>query len=441
MLSSPAQLIGGSVSNFTKWILVGLLTSASCSSPDEEAEASKNVEGDLEVSAPETSSARTDAEIQATARAIHDRVLVLDAHADIEIPDNLSRYAGPDGMSRVAPVKLHAGGVDAVVVAAAVGPGPRDEAGFVEARQQADAEVAAIHAQVADATTKTVLATSAEAIVEAHENGQVAMILGFQNARILGLDPKGVDEFHAAGVRVFALTHMGHNDFADSSRPVYNGETSSYEPDAEHGGLSELGVAAIQRINDLGAVVDISQLSKQAALQAIELSRAPVLATHSNVQALTNVRRNLSDEEIDRIGATGGVIHVAAFRGYLFDSNDPELDRRIRETRTEHGLPQKYDYPFELYWEIEGCEAQQAYTGAISDLLGEGSAEVVVNHIDYIVDRIGIDHAGIGNDFNHGGGIAGFIDASGALVVTEALVRRGYTRLRLKRSGVQTSCV
>ncbi len=381
----------------------------------------------------QTLQAATEAEIKAHARAIHERVLVLDAHADIEIPDNLSRYAGPDGMSRVAPLKLHAGGVNAVVVAAAVGPGPRDEAGFAEARRQAEAEVEAILAQVADVTTNTVLATSADAIVKAHASGTTAMILGFQNARILGLEPQGVDEFYASGVRVFALTHMGHNDFADSSRPVYIGETSSYEPDAEHGGLSALGVAAIKRVNDLGAMVDVSQLSKQALLQTIELSRAPVLATHSNVQALTNVRRNLSDEEIDRIGATGGVIHVAAFRGYLFDSNDSELDRQIRELRTEHGLPQKYDYPFELYWEIEGYEAQQAYTGAISHLLGEGSADVVVDHIDYIVNRIGVDHVGIGNDFNHGGGIAGYIDASGARVVTEALLRRGYLEVEIEK--------
>ncbi len=173
--------------------------------------------------------------------------------------------------------------------------------------------------------------------------------------------------------------------------------------------------------------MDVSQLSRQAVLQAIDLSRTPVVATHSNVQALTNVRRNLSDEEIDRIGETGGVIHVAAFRGYLFDSNDVALDRRIRDVRTAHGLPQKYDYPFELYWEIEGMDAQRAYTGAISELLGPGSADVIIDHIDYIVKRIGIDHVGIGNDFNHGGGIEGFTDASGARIITKALVRRGYT--------------
>ena len=118
------------------------------------------------------------------------------------------------------------------------------------------------------------------------------MILGLQNALILGTEVSAVDHFFAAGVRVFALTHMGHNLFADSSRPLFDAELGSREPDAEHGGLSNLGRSAIQRINALGGVVDISQLSKQAALQAMTVSKTPVIASHSNAWALTNVSRN-----------------------------------------------------------------------------------------------------------------------------------------------------
>ncbi len=366
-------------------------------------------------------------DMQAQAQAIHDRVLVLDAHADIELPDSPSRYAGDDGVSRVAPEKMRAGGVDAVVMSVAVGPGPRDADGYAAARATAEGELAAIHALVADPSSNSVLARSAGEVVSAHDQGSIVLILGFQNARILGSDVAALDGFFDAGVRVFALTHMGHNDFADSSRPVYNGATSSYEDDAEHGGLSPLGIEAIQRINALGGVVDVSQLSRQATLQVLELSSAPVIASHSNVQALSNVRRNLSDEELDRIGELGGVIHIAAFGGYLFDSSNEELDRRIIEARRSAGLPDEYDYPYELYWEIEEFEAQQAYVGAISAILGPGSVETLIDHIDYVVARIGIEHVGIGNDFNHGGGIKGFDDASGALNVTLGLLERGYS--------------
>ena len=356
----------------------------------------------------------------------HDRLLVLDAHADIELADAPTRYARPDGVSRVDPSLMAEGGVDAVVMAIGVGPGPRDAAGVAEARTRADAELAAVQALAADPATNTVIATSAGAVTSTVASGKMALILGFQNARSLGKDVDAIDTFYNAGVRVFALTHMGHNDFADSSRPVYIGEKKAYEPEAEHGGLSDLGREAVKKLNALGAVIDVSQLSKQATLQVLDQSTAPVIASHSNVQALSNVRRNLSDEEIDRIGENGGVIHVAAFRGYLFDSNDENLHNRIVAARREAGLPDKYDYPYELYWEIEGYENQVAYTSAISEILGPGDVEAIVDHIHYIVKRIGFDHVGIGNDFNHGGGIEGFSDASGARVITDALVRRGY---------------
>jgi membrane dipeptidase len=372
-------------------------------------------------------------DIRVRAQQVHDEVLVIDAHADIEIPGAPSRYAGSDGVSRVAPEKLRAGGVDAVVMAVAVGPGPRDATGYAEARATADAEVSAVRQLVSDPASNAVLAKSADDIVNAHAAGQVALVLGFQNARILGREVAVIDDFYEVGVRVFALTHMGHNDFADSSRPVYDGATGTYEPDAEHRGLSALGEQAIKRVNALGGVVDVSQLSRQATLQVLKLSSAPVIASHSNVQALSNVRRNLSDEEIDRIGETGGVIHVAAFRGYLFDSSDQALDARIRHARLAAGLPEAYDYPYELYWELEGLEAQQAYVGTISDILGPGRIDDMLKHIDYIVARIGIDHVGIGNDFNHGGGIEGFEDASGALNVTAGLLAKGYSTADIRK--------
>ena len=378
-------------------------------------------------STPEDSDADVAAAASAPSAAqIHAQVLVLDAHADIELPAKPSRYAGADGESRVSPAKLQAGGVDAVVMAIAVGPGPRDPAGVLTARARADAELAAVRALAGDPANNAVIARSPDDLEAAHDAGRTALILGFQNARMLGTDVAGIDDFFAAGVRVFALTHMGHNDFADSSRPVYNGDTGGYEVEAEHGGLSPLGVAAIARINMLGGIVDVSQLSRDATMQVLELSTAPVIASHSNVKALTNVRRNLSDEEIDRIGALGGVINVAGFGGYLFDSADAALHEGIVAARRAAGLPDAYDYPYELYWEIEDETTQATYIGAIRDLIGPGDVEVMLDHIDYLVERIGVDHVGFGNDFNHGGGIKGFEDASGARVLTDGLLKRGY---------------
>ena len=363
----------------------------------------------------------------AQAKAIHDSALTLDAHADIEIPGKPSSYVGSDGLSKVAPSKMHAGGLDAVVMAIAVGPMPRNTSGYAAAKALAQTKLEAVRALAGDIANNSVITVSTDELIAAHNEGKSALILGFQNALILGTEIDGINTLYNSGVRVFALTHMGHNDFADSSRTLFDGKTKTREPDAEHGGLSTLGKAAIKRINALGGIMDISQLSSQAALQAIELSISPVIASHSNVRALTSVSRNLSNEEIDRIGATGGVIHIAPFRGYLFDSSDPDMDKNIRAIRKESGVDEDYLYPFELYWEIEDNIVKKDFITSISTQLGPIGLKEMLDHLDYIAKRIGVDHVGIGTDFNHGSGIEGFDDASEALNVTIELLKRGYS--------------
>jgi membrane dipeptidase len=367
------------------------------------------------------------------AQDIHTAALTIDAHADIEVPGKPSAYVGEDGLSQVEPAKMQAGGLNAVVMSVAVGPMPRNEEGYAGARSLAETKLAAVRALAADPLNNAVIPVNADELVAAHQNGKSALILGFQNALILGNDVSALDYFYNAGVRVFALTHMGHNDFADSSRPLFNGETGKHEADAEHGGLSPLGVAAIEKINALGGIVDISQLSKQAALQVMELSSTPVIASHSNVRTLTNVSRNLTDEEIDRIGAIGGVIHVAPFRGYLFDSSDPQFDIDLRAVRREAGVAEDYLYPFELYWEIDDLEVKSSFLKNVSELIGPLSLDDMLNHIDYIAQRIGVDHVGIGTDFNHGSTIPGYKDASEALNVTVGLLKRGYSEEDIKK--------
>ena len=322
---------------------------------------------------------------------------------------------------------MRAGGLDAVVMAAAVGPKPRTAAGYVEARAIAESELSAIVDLAADPANQVILATTTDMLLEAHRAGQRAVILGLQNALILGRKVNAIDDFFAAGVRVFALTHMGHNAFADSSRPLFDAALGTREATAEHGGLSDLGRAAIQRINALGGIVDISQLSEQAALQAMTVSTTPVIASHSNARALTNVSRNLSDEELDAIAATGGVVHIAPFAGYLFDSSDPKLDAAIRSVRRNAGIDEDYLYPFELYWEIKDAAIKTEFLTAVRGLLGPIDLDTMLDHLDYVAKRIGVDHVGIGTDFNHGSGIDGYQDASDALNVTLGLVHRGYS--------------
>lgn len=357
----------------------------------------------------------------AAAKAVHDAVLVLDGHADVLLPDTPKRYYLPDGGKRTSFERLQAGGVDAVVFSIAVGPGPDTPEGDAKARQDADAKLEAVRAWLAAAGDEAGLALSADEVERLHGEGKVAVLLGFQNARILGTDLSAFDRFHEAGVRIAGLNHAGHNAFSDSSRP------QAGEPVERHGGLSELGKQAVRRFNDLGVLIDVSQLTPAAVKQTLELSRAPVVASHSNARALIDNTRNLSDDELDAIKAGGGVVLVTPFKPYLRVASDGER-ARIAALREEYGLAG--DYRASAY---EGAEAlDEERRGRLQDALklAEPKATVsdLVDHVDYIARRIGVEHVGIGSDFDHGAGIEGFDSPADAANVTAELLRRGYDR-------------
>jgi len=373
------------------------------------------------------------AEMVNNAVIIHDRTLVLDAHVDIVMPTTSPIYLSEDGRSKTEISKLESGGTKAVVMTLAVPPGPRTPEGDVKARLEMNHQLAAVRTLVKENSEKLMFATSSAQIVTAHQSNKISIILGFQNARALKRDINSIDFFYQQGVRIFGLNHIGHNDFSDSSRPFFNGDTGVYEPAFEHNGLSDLGVSAVTRINELGALLDVSQMSKSATIQAVNLSTAPVIASHSNVRAISDVSRNLSDEEIDLIASKGGVICVSPFRAYLLDYSDPAFVDRIKTVRREAGISEIYSYPFELYWEIDDSEKKLAFLQAMSDTLGPAGLKDLLRHIDYIVNRVGINHVGIGSDFNHGGGINGYADAAWAMNITIGLYNKGYSENEIQK--------
>jgi membrane dipeptidase len=328
---------------------------------------------------------QANAALEKRARALHARLLVLDSHTDILLPETVSQYGEKDGTSHTSLAKLKSGGVSAVVFALAVGPGPRDAAGVQAARAEVNAKRAAIDDFIRDSGGSAALASKSREVEALHKAGKIAIIPGFLNARSLGSDLGALDELYRQGVRVLGLTHAGNNDWADSSRPGAGAAE-------EHGGLSPLGKQAIPRLNDLGIIVDVSQLTTAGLTQVLQLTRAPVLATHSGVRALVDSARNLSDAEIDAIGRNGGAIHVPAFNAYL--SKAP----------ADSSAPR-----------------------------GKATVSNLVDQIDYIVKRIGIDHVGIGTDFNHGAGIEGFQSEADAPNVTIELVARGYTEAQIRK--------
>ncbi|THD54143.1 membrane dipeptidase [Phenylobacterium sp.] len=350
------------------------------------------------------------AQASSPAAQIHRRVLTLDSHVDVLLPKT------PPATPQAGLSQLRAGGVDAVVLAVFAPTGPPTPEGYAAARTEALAKIAAIKALVRDNPQDAELALGAADVRRIVGLGKIAVLVGFLNAYWLNGDVAEFDKLYAQGVRVAGLAHAGNNAFADSSRP----QAGAGEP---NGGLSEAGKAAVQRLNDLGVLVDVSQLTPKGVFQTLQISRAPVVATHSDVRALVDATRNLSDVEIDAIAKQGGVIQVTPFNAYLV-TRPAGYEAKVAALRQQYGLaPASGDQGLATL----DAAKQAAFMDAYRALYPRASLKQYVDHIDYIAKRVGVDHVGIGSDFNHGAGITGFADESEAPNVTRELVARGYT--------------
>jgi membrane dipeptidase len=382
----------------------------------------------LAASAACAAASLSDADIDAKARAIDARILKIDAHTDVLLPGAPELNYAPGHTSRTDLDNLTRGGIGAIAFAIAVGPGPRTPDGIKAARAEADAKLAWIKAFVNDHPDRVALASSANDIERIHAAGKIAIIESFLNARSLGTDVSGIDVFYHDGVRLFGLTHAGNNEFADSSRPTD-------DPAIEHHGLSSLGRQAVATLNRLGVIIDVSQLTPDGVLQTISLSKAPIIASHSDVRALVDNTRNLSDPELDAIKKNGGVVHVTAFNPYLRPLS-PDFYVKGATLRQKYGLPPAARHGpigIEAGMDALSPDKLKAFLSEFRELMPKATLGDYVDHIDYLVKHIGIDHVGIGTDFNHGAGIVGFNDESEAPNLTRELVRRGYSEEQIRK--------
>ncbi|TCS15342.1 membrane dipeptidase [Caulobacter sp. BK020] len=357
---------------------------------------------------------------QPDAAAIHARALVLDSHVDVPLDLGVGPHeAGVDGDGQIDLPKLERGQVDAAVLAAFVPQGPRTPEGYAKARADADTKLAAIRAIAERHPDRAVLALSAADVEAAAKAGKRAIIVGFLNAYPFGESLEPIDAYYRAGVRSFGFVHAGNNAYADSSRP------SGAGPKVEWGGLSTLGKAAVGKLNDLGIIIDVSQLTPDGVFQTLKLSRAPVVASHSGVQGAVDAPRNLSDAELDAIEANGGVVQIVAFGPYLVKPG-PDFAAKVAPIRVQFGLPAAYAKTSDGT-ETLTPEKRTDYSHAINALLPKATVQDLIVSVDYAVKRIGIDHVGLSSDFNHGGGVVGWTNEGEAANVTAELVRHGYS--------------
>ncbi len=359
-----------------------------------------------------------DASPEQRVRDVHAAAAPLDAHVDVLMATTPGIYRTDDGVSQATIDKLVAGGLATVTFALQAPTGAATAEGIAAARAEIDAKLDRVRMLAADNTARVALASTADEIERIRASGRIALLLGFQNAYALGNDLALVDRYVAAGVRVFAFNHAGNNAFADSSRPATPGD----EP---NGGLSELGRAAVGRLNELGVVIDVSQLTTAGVMQTLELSRAPVIASHSAVRALVDETRNLTDAELDAIAAKGGVVHVPPFNTYIAP-RPPEFVARLGDIRARVGLPREFRGVLDDAQRLEN-DRRAEFTSLALEAVPRADLDDYLDHIDYVVRRIGIEHVGIGTDFDHGAGIVGFKDMSEAPNLTRGLLARGYS--------------
>ena len=376
-------------------------------------------------------------ELLARARGIHDRVITLDTHADINTRNfTASRNYTEDLDTQVNLPKMEAGGLDVAFFIVYTGQATLDEEGYAAAYANAIDKFDAIHRLAEEiAPDQIELAYTSNDVRRVIKAGKKVAMIGIENAYPLGDDLSRIEEFYDRGGRYMSLAHNGHNQLSDS----HTGEENN---DYMHGGLSEMGIEAISEMNRLGIMIDISHPSKDSIMQTIELSVAPIIASHSSARKLTNHSRNLDDEMLRAVKANGGVVQTTAFSTYVNEQRRTFLIRRRSNLESEISTAIGFEILSDSAIEALSSAAKQTYdsnvaefntrlrsrvNSAMFDLAPPATVSDFVDHIEYIINLIGPRHVGISSDFDGGGGISGWNDASETFNITLELVRRGYT--------------
>ena len=304
----------------------------------------------------------------ADARELHRHVLTLDTHCDTPMKfDQQIRFDQRDPRILVDLHKMTEGYLDATIMVAYLRQQERDTASLKAAFAKAERLLDEIEAMVAQSADSVAIARTPDDLYRLKREGKRALMLGIENGYALGLDPKRVEHFRQRGVVYMTLCHNGDNDLCDSARG-----------NQEHGGLSELGRTVIREMNRVGMMVDLSHAAESSFYQAIEASHTPIVCSHSSARALCDHPRNLTDDQLRALAASGGVAQVCLYDGFLRKEGGATIDDAVR-------------------------------------------------HIVHMVKVAGIDHVGIGTDFDGDGGIIGCADASEVINLTRHLRAAGFT--------------
>jgi membrane dipeptidase len=362
--------------------------------------------------------AETEAELRKKADRLAHETLLLDTHLDtpFELQKRMQDISGRIEGGHFDYVRARQGGLDALFMAVYVAPEYEEKGG---AKAYTEGTIDMIEGFARRWPDKFALVHSADGIKTQFGSGRIAILLGIENGSALEDDPDNVERFYDRGVRYITLVHSKNNHICDSS----------FDDTAKWHGLSPFGKELIARMNRVGMVIDVSHASDEACAQALELSRAPVVATHSACRCFTpGWQRNLSDEMIRRLAQKGGVIQVnfgAMFVNGTVNAQFEKLRREIVQHIQANHLqgPDRSRYVEQRWKQVR---------------LAKASVGDVADHIDHIAKLAGVDHVGLGSDFD---GITevpvGLEDVSAYPNLIYELLKRGYGEQDIRKIGAE----
>ena len=375
-------------------------------------------------------------------KRVHADVITIDTHCDINVSNFTEETNYTQRLNTQVDIpKMKEGGLDVAWFIVYTGQGELNEEGYAKAKENAYSKFEAIaNLTIQFAPEDIELARSSQEVFDIVDRGKLVAMIGVENAYPIGTDLSEVERYHELGARYISLAHNGHSQFSDSN-------TGEGDDVWLHDGLSELGVQMVAEMNRLGIMIDISHPSKEAIKDMVSLSKAPIIASHSSARALCDHSRNLDDEQLMWIKENGGVVQTVAFSSYLNTEKHNAYSSYLSDIETSIKDSLQIEIPPRRSWsQLDDSQIQEALDnyrkvrGIASEIAAndENAPEAVsvkdfVDHIDYMVELIGIDHVGISSDFDGGGGIHGWRDASETENVTRELLERGYAEEDIKK--------
>ena len=352
--------------------------------------------------------------LEERADALHARMLTLDSHNDTPLRFRLPEFdmlQDNPGVCVDYPTMV-AGGLDGAFFAAFIRQGARDSLALEAATQRTLSLIEDIRHMAAEHPEQFSLATAPEDGLNIKQAGKRAVYIGVENGYAIGSHLDNLDRFYDLGVRYMTLCHTRNNDICDSANDTIE----------EHGGLSDFGRQVVERMNRLGMMVDISHVSEASAFDAIELSAVPVIASHSCAWEVCQNPRNMSDSLLVAMAEKGGVMQLCILSSYVRpDVPNPQLDSALRAMRTHYAELAPLTPEQQRQQRADIYRIYETYPPNLA------SVSEAVDHIDHVVRLVGIDHVGIGTDFDGGGQLSDCKNAAQLKNITIELLRRGYS--------------